>query len=40
VHIEALTSDSGQQCRIAVIDITERKQIEKTLRESERIRAW
>jgi PAS domain S-box-containing protein len=36
VHIEALTSDSGQQCRLAVIDITERKQIEKTLRESER----
>ena len=36
VHIEALTSDSRQQCRIAVIDITLRKQIEKTLQENER----
>ncbi len=36
VHIEAGALDCGQQCRIAVIDISERKRIEKTLRESER----
>jgi PAS domain S-box-containing protein len=36
VHIEAGDLDCGQQCRVAVIDITERKQLEKTLRESER----
>ena len=36
VHIEALTFDSGQKCRIAVIDFTERKKIEKALQESER----
>jgi PAS domain S-box-containing protein len=35
VHIEAVALDRGQQCRIAVIDITERKRIEKTLRDSE-----
>ena len=35
VQIEARVAASGQECRIAVIDITERKRIEDALRESE-----
>jgi PAS domain S-box-containing protein len=35
VQIEAIADSSGQGCRIALIDITERKQIEVALRESE-----
>ncbi len=36
VHIEAVPFDCGQKCRIAIIDISERKQADKELRESER----
>ena len=36
VQIEARTLNGGQQCHIAVLDITERKQIEEKQRESER----
>jgi len=35
VRIEAIAAASGEECRIALIDITERKQIEDALRESE-----
>ncbi|MDD2338056.1 MAG: PAS domain S-box protein, partial [Geobacteraceae bacterium] len=34
VQIEALADSTGQQCRIAVIDITERRQAEAALNES------
>ena len=35
VQIEAMAGASGQECRVAVIDITERKRAEDALRESE-----
>lgn len=35
VHIEAVASKSGQDCRVVVADITERKLAEEKLRESE-----
>jgi PAS domain S-box-containing protein len=34
-HIKAVVSTDGQLCRIAVLDITERKEAEEALRESE-----
>ena len=34
VHIEARPFENGQQCRIAAVDISERKQAEEGLRES------
>src|SRR3989338_9454935 len=33
-HIEATVSEDGQECRAAVVDITERKRAEEALRES------
>ncbi len=36
VQIEAVAFGSGQECRAAVIDITERKRVEEALRNSER----
>ena len=35
VHVEARVSNDGQECRIALIDITAKKQAEELLRESE-----
>ncbi len=35
VHVEARVSESGQECRIAMVDITAQKQAEEALRESE-----
>jgi len=35
VQIEAMTASSGQECRLALIDITGRRQAEDALRESE-----
>ncbi|MCM2264587.1 MAG: diguanylate cyclase [Desulfuromonadales bacterium] len=35
VQIEALATSSGQECRLALIDITGRRQVEEALRESE-----
>jgi PAS domain S-box-containing protein len=36
VQIEAVSANSGEECRVAVIDITERKRIEDKLHKSER----
>ena len=35
VRIEGVTAASGQECRIALFDITEHKRVEETLRKSE-----
>jgi diguanylate cyclase (GGDEF)-like protein/PAS domain S-box-containing protein len=35
VHIEAIASENGQECRAVINDITERKRAEEALRESE-----
>ncbi len=35
VHIEATGSEDGQECHVAVVDITERKRAEESLRASE-----
>ena len=35
VHVEARVSEGGQECRIAMVDITAQKQAEDALRESE-----
>jgi PAS domain S-box-containing protein len=37
VQIEAVAFDSGDRCRAAIIDVTERKMIEEKLRNSEKI---
>lgn len=36
VHVEARVSVDGQECHVALVDITTQKQAEKSLRESER----
>lgn len=35
VHVDAVAFESGQECRVAIIDITGQKRIEKALRQSE-----
>ena len=37
VHIEAIVSEDGQECRMVITDITERKQAEETFNEEIRI---
>ena len=36
VQVEARSDETGQQCRLALVDITERKRSERALQESER----